>query len=191
MLNRRSFGLALVAALLTVVYFSPTAQAQTASATGTWKWTQQGFGGRRGGGGGGGGGAGGAGGGGQAPATQPGGGAGGGRRGGRGGTPIEITATLKQDGEKLSGKVAGMTPQTPDAPAVDIKDGSVKADGSIEFKVTVTGARGEITRSYKGKIEGDSIKGTTTFEFAGAPAGGGGGGGFTPQPLEWTATRSK
>lgn len=189
MTKRRNTGLALIAALLMVAYMLPEiAQAQTASATGTWKWTQQ-FGGRgggrRGGGPGGapGGGAPGAG----APATQPNAGAargpgagapgGGAPGGGRGAGGTELTLALTQEGEKLSGTVMGVNFQAPEEKTA-IKEGSIKADGTLEFKVTTTGQFGEITRVYKGKLAGDTITGTQEFNFpAGGPGGPGGGAG--------------
>jgi len=208
-----------------VAWLAPIVQAQAAaSATGTWKWTQAGFGGGRGRGGGGGPAAqpGGPGGPGGAPATQPGGAPGArGGGGGRGGQPTEITATLKQDGEKLTGQVIGMDFQDPTAKS-DIKEGSVKADGTVAFKVTMTmGGQFEITRTFTGKLSGDTITGTASIEppaggFGGGPGGpggaapggrgpasqpgagapggrgpGGGGGGGFMQPQEWTATRQK
>jgi hypothetical protein len=187
MLNRRNAMIALLSGFLSVAYFAPAVHAQAKpDATGTWKWTQT-FGGRgRGQGRGGPGGAptsqpG------AAPASQPGAaaggpgagrGPGGGGPGGRGfGQPIEVTATLKQDGEKLTGSIAGMNFQDP-AEKVDIKEGSVKPDGSVSFKVTQTmGGQFEITRTFAGKLEGDKITGTSSFEFPAGGFGGPGGGG--------------
>jgi hypothetical protein len=224
MLNRRNAMIALLSGFLSVAYFAPAAHAQAkADASGTWKWSQT-FGGRgRGQGRGAAGGAptsqpG------AAPASQPGaaaGGPGAGRGpggagpGGRGfGQPIEVTATFKQDGEKLTGSVVGMNFQDP-AEKLDIKEGSVKPDGSVSFKVTQTmGGQFEITRTFTGKLEGDKITGTSTFEFPGGGPGGpgvgrgpatqpGGGASDAPgrgrgfgargaiEPMEWLATRQK
>jgi hypothetical protein len=225
MLNRRNAMIAIVSGFLSVAYFAPAVHAQAKpDATGTWKWTQT-FGGRGRGQGRGGPGAAGAPGAG-APATQPGaaGGAGGGAPGagrGPGGGGIEVTATLKQDGEKLTGSVVGMNFQDP-TEKIEIKEGSVKPDGSVSFKVTQTmGGQFEITRTFTGKLEGDKISGTTAFEFpgggpggpgaggpdagrgpatqpgGGAPAAGGPGAGGrfggrgAPQPQDWLATRQK
>lgn len=191
MVGIRKSVLGIFAAMMLVAYFAPAANAQAAGdASGTWKWTQQ-FGGGRGGrggrGAGGGGGAPGAGGGAPAaqpgaPAGQPGGGAPTsqpGRAGGRGGAPIEMSLTLKQDGEKLTGQLLapgrGGAPATP----VDIKDGSVK-NGEVTFKIVRSFNGTDITTNYKGKLDGDKITGTSELEFNGNPISS-----------EWNATRSK
>jgi len=173
--NRRSACRVLLS-LLMVLWTAPIVAAQAQiDASGTWTWTQQGFGGRRGpaDSGGGGGGAG------RAPTPPPGGGGGGGGGGGRrGGAPVEIILTLKQDGEKLTGSATGLNFQDP-AAKVDIKDGSVKGS-TVMFKITRTTQRGEITTTYTGRLDGDTITGTSETEFNGHPIS-----------REWTPTRQK
>ena len=86
---------------------------------------------------------------------------------------FERTFVLKQDGEKLTGKIVTMRGEN--KIETEIKDGKVKGD---EFEFTVEQGRQGQTRTvpYKGKVTGDSIKGTFT---------GGQG------DREWTATRQK
>lgn len=192
MINRRNTLVAIVSAFVMVAWMAPVVSAQAKDASGTWKWTQAGGFGRRGGGGGAGGGAGG---GGAAapgaPATQPGaggaagaapGGGGGQRGGGRGGQPRDYSLTVKQDGEKLTGKITGANFQDPTA-AEEIKEGSVK-NNEVTFKVVRDFNGNSITTVYKGKLEGDTITGTSLLDF-----GGNAPGGFTPQPVEWVAKR--
>jgi hypothetical protein len=64
----------------------------------------------------------------------------------------EISATLKQDGEKLTGKV--MSPLG----EVEIKEGKVK-DGDLSFQITFEREGNEITATFSGKLHGDKIKG--------------------------------
>lgn len=90
------------------------------------------------------------------------------------GTTRETTFKLKQDGEKLTGTVSGR-----DGKDTEIKDGSVKGD-EVSFKVTRKGQNDqEITITYTGKIEGDTIKGKTER------SGGNG------RSRDWEAKRSK
>jgi hypothetical protein len=166
MYTRRNLLVVMICALsLTLGAEHLLAQAASSDATGTWKYTQS-FGGRRGGGRAGGGAAGGAA---TQPATQPGdqAGAQGGRRGGRGFQPREITLKLKQDGEKLTGQIIGLNFQDPTA-AMEIKEGAVK-NGDVTFKVTRTFGDQEITTTYKAKVEGDNLKGSSETSFQGNP----------------------
>jgi hypothetical protein len=66
---------------------------------------------------------------------------------------VTFTLKLKQDGEKLTGTLAGMGGQE-----TEIKDGTVK-DGTIAFSVTRKRGDQEFTSKYSGKVEGDTIKG--------------------------------
>jgi hypothetical protein len=75
----------------------------------------------------------------------------------QGGQDREFTLKLKQEGEKLTGKLTapgrqGATTET------DIKEAKLKGD---EISFTTSVARGEntITSKYNGKISGDTIKG--------------------------------
>lgn len=83
---------------------------------------------------------------------------------------FERTFVFKQDGEKLTGKIVTQRGEN------EIKDGKVTGD-EFEFTVEQRGRGGE-TRSvpYKGKVSGDTIKGTFT-----SPRG----------EQEWTATKQK
>ena len=78
---------------------------------------------------------------------------------GQGGREIEFTLTLKADGEKLTGTLArGAQGRTS-----DIANGTFKSD-EVNFE-TVFERNGEsFTTKYKGKVEGDAIKGKTERE---------------------------
>jgi hypothetical protein len=65
----------------------------------------------------------------------------------------EIKATLKQDGEKLTGKL-----MPPNGNEVEIKDGKVK-DGEVSFQITFNRNGEDVLVKFKGKLEGDKIKG--------------------------------
>jgi hypothetical protein len=84
----------------------------------------------------------------------------------------DVTLKLKQDGDKLTGAMVGRNNQeTP------IEDATFK-DGEVSFKVTRTNQQGQkISTTYKGKLEGDTIKGKSERE------GG--------QPRDWEAKRAK
>jgi len=85
----------------------------------------------------------------------------------------EISATLKQDGEKLTGKV--MSPMG----EMEIKDGKVK-DGDLSFRFTVDRGGNEIPIKFSGKLAGDTIKGKIEI-----------GDGDEKQTLDWDAKRAK
>ena len=68
--------------------------------------------------------------------------------------------TLKADGEKLTGTVGREDRKA------EIKDGTFK-NGELSFQVVRERDGQSFTSSYKGKLEGDTIKGTTEFEFGG------------------------
>lgn len=61
------------------------------------------------------------------------------------------TYTLKQDGEKLTGKAKNDMGET------EIKDGSVKGD-TVTFTEALSFNGNDITITYTGKIDGDQIK---------------------------------
>jgi hypothetical protein len=65
----------------------------------------------------------------------------------------EVSLTLKQDGEKLTGKMGGGQNET------EIKDGKIDKDGNLSFTVTRKRQDQEITQKYSGKLDGDTIKG--------------------------------
>jgi hypothetical protein len=85
----------------------------------------------------------------------------------------EISATLKQDGEKLTGKVVSPLGE------VEIKEGKVK-DGELSFQITFERDGNEITAKFTGKLDGDKIKGKVEI-----------GGGDNKRTLDWEPTRSK
>lgn len=86
---------------------------------------------------------------------------------------IERTFTLKQDGGVLTGKI--VTVRGENKTEAEIKDGKVKGD---EFEFTVEQSRqGQtMTVPYKGKVDGDTLKGTM---------------GLGDRAREWTATKQK
>jgi len=93
-----------------------------------------------------------------------------------GGQAREVTAKLKQDGEKLTGTVSGRQGGT-DA---EIKDGKVKGN-EISFVVVRMVQNNEITTTYEGKIDGDTLKGKISTK-----------GGQQERPaIDWEAKREK
>ena len=88
----------------------------------------------------------------------------------------ESTLKLKQDGEKLTGALMGRNNQE-----TEISEGKVK-DGQVSFKVTRKFNDREVTTSYTGKLEGDTIKGKTE-----SPGRDGG----APRTRDWEAKRVK
>ncbi|GAC1474597.1 MAG: hypothetical protein NVSMB9_25260 [Isosphaeraceae bacterium] len=78
-----------------------------------------------------------------------------------GGEKLEITMVLKQEGEMLTGDVAG-----PRGDKAEIKDGKIK-DGAMSFKVIRTRNGNVFTNVYNGKLDGDTIKGKSEMEFQG------------------------
>lgn len=93
---------------------------------------------------------------------------------GREGQTQETTITLKVEGDKLTGSVAGQQGETP------ITDGKVSGD-EISFIVTRERQGNTIKQIFKGKVTGDEIKFTRSTE---------GGQGNRP-PVEFTAKRAK
>src|ERR1044071_9156085 len=76
---------------------------------------------------------------------------------GQNGQTRETTLKLKMDGDKLSGTVSGRNGDT----AID--NASLKGD-EISFEVTREFNGNKFTSKYKGKIEGDTIKGKSEFQ---------------------------
>lgn len=95
---------------------------------------------------------------------------------GRDGQEVEITMDLKQEGDKLSGKI-----KLPfgDGIEVEIKDGTFKSD-EVSFKTEIERNGNTFTTKYKGKVEGDTIKGKTERERNGEV-----------QSRDWEAKRVK
>jgi hypothetical protein len=94
---------------------------------------------------------------------------------GQGGNEVEWIAEVKQDGEKLTGTVmrAGSDTKT------EIKEGTVKG-ADVSF-VTIREFNGnQFKTTYKGKAEGDTIKGERINVRDGQE-----------NKTEWVATRAK
>jgi D-glucosaminate-6-phosphate ammonia-lyase len=83
---------------------------------------------------------------------------------------MTLTATYKQDGEKLTGTHVG-------GPMGDEHlEGTVKGN-EIAYKITIDVQGQQFTLSYAGKIDGDAITGTVDFGGMGSS--------------NWTAKRKK
>jgi hypothetical protein len=93
------------------------------------------------------------------------------------GREISSALTLKVDGEKLTGTLTRGRQQR----ATEISNGTFK-DDEVSFEVTVERGDRKSTTKYKGKIEGDTIKGTQQ----GTRRGGGEG-----RTRDWEAKREK
>lgn len=86
----------------------------------------------------------------------------------------ELTLKLKLEGDKLTGAMLGRDNQeTP------IEDASFK-DGEVAFAVTRERNGQKFTIKYKGKVEGDTIKGKSEFDRNGEK-----------QSRDWEAKREK
>lgn len=88
------------------------------------------------------------------------------------GQSFDAKLKLKQDGEKLTGAMIGRNNNE-----TEIKDGKISKDGEVSFSVTRERNGQSTTTKYKGKLEGDEIKGTMERE------GG--------QSRDWVAKRAK
>ena len=91
--------------------------------------------------------------------------------GGRG--PQQVTLTLKADGGKLTGSIAGGR-----GGEIPIDEGTI-ANGMLKFKSKQMGRGGEVILDWSGALKGDSIAFTRMAE-------GGQG-----QPVEFTLMRQK
>ncbi|MFN0120380.1 MAG: hypothetical protein ACKV2V_07755 [Blastocatellia bacterium] len=96
---------------------------------------------------------------------------------GRDGATQETVINLKAEGETLTGTISGRGGETA------ISEGTIKGD-DLAFKVVREFNGNKIVMNYKGKLAGDEIKFTRTFE-------GPGPGGQSPPPLEFVAKRAK
>lgn len=90
--------------------------------------------------------------------------------------PMDMTFVFKSEGEKLTGTLTNSFGE------VAISDGSIKGD-AVAFKVTREFNGNKFTLKYVGKLAGDEIKLTRTFEGE-AP------GGQTPPPVDFTVKRA-
>ena len=80
---------------------------------------------------------------------------------GRGGAEgREVTLKLKQDGDKLTGKILG----SGNNQDTEISDGKVKGDELSFNVVRKTRSGQERTTKYHGKLDGDTIKGKSETE---------------------------
>lgn len=84
------------------------------------------------------------------------------------------TLELKRDGEKLTGTITGRNNQK-----IEIKDGTFKND-EVAFTVVRTREGQEFKTVYKGKVDGDTIKGKSTSTRDGQE-----------RSRDWNATRVK
>src|SRR2546430_2203865 len=73
---------------------------------------------------------------------------------------VAITLQLKQEGEKLTGTIARNDQST------EIKDGTLKGQ-DVAFVVVRERNGEEFKINYKGKLDGDTIKGTISLNFGG------------------------
>ena len=89
------------------------------------------------------------------------------------GQSIDITLSLKAEGEKLTGSI-GRNGQT-----TEIMNGMFKAD-EVSFTVVRERNGQSITSKYKGKVEGDAISGKIEFELNGES-----------RSFDWNAKREK
>jgi hypothetical protein len=98
---------------------------------------------------------------------------------GRGGQGIEQVLKLELAAGNLTGTLLGS--QTPPLPDTPISEASFK-DGVIKFAVVRELNGAKVATRYEGKLEGDSIKGTSERPN---PQGG------DPVKREWDAKRAK
>ena len=89
------------------------------------------------------------------------------------GQDILLSLELKQDGDKLTGKVTRADQST------EISDGTFK-DDEVAFNVIRERDGQKLTVKYKGKVDGDAITGKIEFEFGG-----------DSRSFDWMATRDK
>src|SRR5437660_226413 len=86
---------------------------------------------------------------------------------------VAMTLQLKQEGEKLTGTI------TRNEQSTEIKEGTIKGQ-DLSFVVVREFNGQEFKINYKGKLDGDSIKGTTTVNINGED-----------RTRDWTANRPK
>ena len=86
----------------------------------------------------------------------------------------EVTLKLKYESDKLTGTITGRNNMEN-----KIEEGTFK-DGEVAFNVTRERDGQKTTMKYKGKLDGDTIKGKTEFERDGQA-----------QSRDWEAKRDK
>jgi len=94
-----------------------------------------------------------------------------------GGEPRPFKLALKADGEKLTGTLTSPGRQGGEPRTTEISDGTVKRD-EISFKVSRQMRTNALVMTYTGKVSGDSINGTVSFERNGET-----------RSRDWTAKR--
>jgi hypothetical protein len=92
----------------------------------------------------------------------------------QGGDTIDFTLKLKQEGDKVTGALTGRMGRE-----TKIENGMVK-NGEVSFDVTNERDGQKFTRTYRGKVEGDTIKGKIEFERNGEK-----------RTFDWEAKREK
>lgn len=90
------------------------------------------------------------------------------------GKTVEVTLKLKVEGEKATGTVVGR-----DGKDYPIGEGTFK-DGTISFQVVREFKDQKFTSKYKGKFDGDTIKGKLSTDFGGKS-----------NEIDWNAKRAK
>jgi hypothetical protein len=90
-----------------------------------------------------------------------------------GGQAVDVTMTLKLEGDKLTGTTKRGENET------KIEEGKFK-DGEVSFQITRERDGNKLVIKYKGKLEGDAIKGKITGSFMG-----------NDFDLDWNAKREK
>jgi hypothetical protein len=73
----------------------------------------------------------------------------------------DVTLKLQLDGDKLTGSMPGRNNQE-----TKIEDGTFK-DGEVSFTITRERNNQKFTSKYKGKVDGDTIKGTIESQIDG------------------------
>jgi hypothetical protein len=76
----------------------------------------------------------------------------------RGDQEFELSLELKLEGEKLTGTLS-----LPNGFSLDISEGTFK-DGEVAFQTVFERDGNSFTTKYKGKVEGDTIKGKSERE---------------------------
>lgn len=94
---------------------------------------------------------------------------------GQNNTEVQINLELKQQGEKLTGTYQ----RGADGQKTEIKEGTIK-ENQVSFLIVREFNGQEFKITYKGKLEGDSITGTSSFTRDGQE-----------RSREWKATRAK
>lgn len=97
-----------------------------------------------------------------------------------GGLKISSVATLKQDGKNLTGSV--LTGE--DKEATEISGGKL-TEQIVEFTVDLVREVGTLRTIYRGKMDGDQIRGTAEIGWIDVPDHKG------TSKVDWVATRAK